>query len=51
MIDITRETSATAHSVAPAEPLVHRIWPQAVVGIAMSATVVWTCILAYSFVS
>ena len=27
-----------------------RIWPQTIVGIALSVTVVWTCVLAYSFV-
>ena len=50
MGDITQKMSApAAHSGPQAEPI-HRIWPQAIVGIALSATVVWTVILGYGFV-
>jgi hypothetical protein len=48
MSDITHEISpAAAHLVPQAEPFIHRIWPKAVVGIALSATVLWTCFLGY----
>jgi hypothetical protein len=46
MSDITEEMSAAAPSVPQAESL----WPQTIVGIALSATVVWTVILGYGFV-
>jgi hypothetical protein len=48
MSDITREISlAVAHLVPQPEPFIHRIWPRAVVGIALSATTLWTCLLGY----
>jgi hypothetical protein len=49
MSNITQETSpATAHSVPQAEPLVHRIWLQAIVGMGLGVTVAWTCFLGYA---
>jgi hypothetical protein len=51
MSDITQEMSApAAHSIPQAKSFIHRIWPQAIVGIALSATVGWMCLLAYGFV-
>jgi hypothetical protein len=51
MSDITQETgAAAAHSLPQATGFIHRIWPQTIVGIALSATTVWTCLLAYGFV-
>jgi hypothetical protein len=50
MSDVTQEMSAAAaHSMPQAEPLVDRIWPHAIVGIALGVTGVWICILAYGF--
>jgi hypothetical protein len=48
-IDITQEKTTT-HPLPQVKPLIHRIWPQAIVGLALSATTVWTCLLAYGFV-
>jgi hypothetical protein len=48
-IDITQENTTT-HPLPQVKPLIHRIWPQAIVGIGLSATVVWTVILGYGFV-
>jgi hypothetical protein len=52
MSDITQEMSAAAAAqpVPQATLLIKRICPQAIVGIALSATAVWTCLLAYGFV-
>jgi hypothetical protein len=51
MSDITQEMSAAAaHSIPQAKSFIHRIWPQAIVGIALTATTVWTCLLVYGFV-
>ena len=51
MKDITHEISAAAANSASApKPLVHRIWPQALVGVGLGVTVARTCILAYGFV-
>jgi hypothetical protein len=45
MSEITHDISTAAN----AEPFIHRIWPKAIVGIGLSATVLWTCFLAYEF--
>ena len=51
MSDITQEMrAAAAHSIPQAKYFIHRIWPQVIVGIGLSATTVWTCLLAYGFV-
>jgi hypothetical protein len=48
MSDITHEISpAAAHLVPQTEPFIHRIWPRAIVGIALCATTLWTCFLGY----
>src|SRR5262245_28806325 len=44
-----RGTSAVDAASAP-EPLVHRIWPWAIVGVSLAIGVAWICILAYGFV-
>jgi hypothetical protein len=45
MSDFTHDVS-----LAPKANRLNRIWPRAVNGISLSATVVWTCILGYGFI-
>jgi hypothetical protein len=48
MSDTAHESgTAAANSASAPEPLVHRIWPRAIVGVGV--TVVWICLLAYAF--
>jgi hypothetical protein len=43
--------SETTHQIGPAAgPFIHRIWPQMIVGIALSTTVIWTFFLGYELV-
>jgi hypothetical protein len=50
MSDITPDFSAAAARSSPrAEPLIHRLWPQAIIGIGLGVTGAWICILGYGF--
>jgi hypothetical protein len=48
-IDITQEKTTT-HPLPQVKPLIHRIWPQAVVGLGLGVTSVWICFLGYGLV-
>jgi hypothetical protein len=48
-IDITQEKTTT-YPLPQIKPLIHRIWPEAIVGIALGVTGAWIGILAYGFV-
>jgi hypothetical protein len=45
-IDIIQEKTTT-HPLPQVKPLIHRIWPQAVVGLGLGVTSVWICFLGY----
>lgn len=46
--EITNQENAAV--AAPVKPLIHRIWPTAIVGVGLGITVAWTFILAYGFI-
>jgi hypothetical protein len=49
---ITHETRADATDLAPVpESRIHRILPQAMVGIGLGLTVAWVCVLGYGFIA
>jgi hypothetical protein len=52
MSDSTHDESSTAaaNSASAPEPLVHRVWPRAIIGVGLAVTVAWTCLLAFGFV-
>jgi hypothetical protein len=50
MSDIRQAVWPAAQPVLGIKAFIHRIWPQAVVGLALSATTVWTSFLGYWFV-
>ena len=41
---------ATVDTAKKVERPSHRIWPEVIVGLALSATVIWTFILGFGFV-
>ena len=47
MSDLSQMSGAAARSMPQAEPLVNRIWPHAIVGLALAVTGAWICVLAY----
>jgi hypothetical protein len=50
-ITLTHETRADATDLASVpESRIHRILPQAMVGIGLGLTVAWTCLLGYGFI-
>ena len=49
---ITHETRADATDLASVpESRIHRILPQAMVGIGLGFTVAWVCVLGYGFIA
>jgi hypothetical protein len=49
MSEITYQAAPTAdtHSAPAIMPVVHRIWPEVVIGFAFALTAAWICLLGY----
>ena len=50
LVDTAPAHIADSRTAPASDPLIHRIWPLAVVALGLGLTAVWTCALGYGLI-